>query len=184
MSTDRDARLSNRAKSEERQGRGEEERRPATEERTLSDEDRLEMFRNTLFQNTLPTLPPIPGWHICWLTTTNDRDTIAMRRMLGYVPVEVHEVPGWEHAQMKTGEYTGLIGINEMLAFKIPMRLYLMYMREAHFSAPMSEEEKLSSVLEVIAEEAKRKGARVELGEGSAELGKGSPKPRFEGADA
>lgn len=181
MSTNnRDARLSNRAQSEERQSRGEDERRPAATERVVTDEDRLEMFRSTLFQNTLPTLPPIDGYHICWLTTTNERDTIAMRMRLGYEPVKPEEVPGWENMSLKTGEYAGLIGINEMVAYKLPMRLYLMYMREAHADRPMSEEEKLKSVLEVIAEQAKAKGAKVELGEGSAQLGKNPLRPSFQ----
>jgi len=74
------------------------EDREITENRTFTDNDRLSMFRQQFFQSALPDLPEIPGYHVCWLTTTNPRDSIHSRRSLGYTPVEPHEVPGWDHA--------------------------------------------------------------------------------------
>ncbi|HET8730778.1 MAG TPA: hypothetical protein VFM34_06680, partial [Moraxellaceae bacterium] len=50
--------------------------RDVTERRELSEDDRLEMFRQQLFNDALPDLPEIPGYHLCWLTTTNPRDSI------------------------------------------------------------------------------------------------------------
>ena len=50
--------------------------RQATENRELSDDERLEMFRMQLYNDALPNIPDIPGFHVCWLTTTNKNDTI------------------------------------------------------------------------------------------------------------
>jgi hypothetical protein len=180
MGTDnRDARLGSRQSSDNRRDRDMDDR-PIEQNREATDEARLELFRNAVFQSTLPPLPQIDGWHICWLTTNNPRDSIQWRTRLGYEPVKASEVMGWQGESLKTGEYAGCIGVNEMVAFKIPMRLYLNYMRIAHHEQPMEEEKKLSAIIDVIANEARTKGAQVLVGEGSAELGKSNRRPRFE----
>mgnify|MGYP003704959851 CR=1 FL=1 len=97
--------------------------RQATENREVSETERLEMFRQQLFQSALPDLPKIPGYHTVWLTTTNPRDSIQGRIRLGYEPVKPEDVPGWEYATIKTGDWQGFIGVNEMLAFKLPISL-------------------------------------------------------------
>jgi hypothetical protein len=76
--------------------------RVITENREVSENERVEMFRQNLFQSSLPDLPDLPGWHMCWLTTTNSRDSIQMRIRLGYEPVKPEDVPGWEYASLKT----------------------------------------------------------------------------------
>ena len=83
--------------------------RAVTENREISDDERVEMFRQQFFQSALPDLPKIPGYHTCWLTTTNPRDSIQGRMRLGYHPVKPEDVPGWEYATMKTGEWQGFI---------------------------------------------------------------------------
>jgi hypothetical protein len=103
-----------------------------------------------------------------------------MRQRWGYEPVKVQELPEFEAAGVKTGDYAGCIGVNEMILFKIPLRLYERYMREMHHDAPLKEEGKLSAVLEVIAQQAREKGAQIEVGEGSAQLGKAPRRPVFE----
>lgn len=112
-------------------------------DRELGDSVRLDAFRQSLFQAALPDIPPIPGWHVCWLTTTNPSDSINSRRKLGYVPVELSDVPGYHFDTLKSGDHEGCIGVNEMVAFKLPMHLYEMYMREAHHDRPLSEEQML-----------------------------------------
>ena len=94
--------------------------RASSQNRAISDDERVEMFRQQFHQSSLPDLPKIDGWHLCWLTTTNPRDSIQMRIRLGYEPVKPEDVPGWEYATLKTGDWTGFIGVNEMLAFKLP----------------------------------------------------------------
>jgi len=144
--------------------------REVTENREVSDDDRVEMFRHQFFQSALPDLPKIDGYHTCWLTTTNPRDTIQSRARLGYEPVKPEDVPGWEYATIKTGEYAGFIGVNEMLAFKLPLRLYQMFMEEAHFNAPAREDEKLVAMTEGMREQVERAGGKLIEGDGMADL--------------
>ena len=145
--------------------------RATTENRAISDDERVAMFRQQFYQSSLPDLPKIPGWHLCWLTTTNPRDSIQTRIRLGYEPVKPEDVPGWEYATLKTGDWTGLIGVNEMLAFKLPISLYEKYMREAHHDAPMREEEKLSDTAEFLEQQARASKSRIDMGDGTREIG-------------
>jgi hypothetical protein len=149
--------------------------RKVTERREISEDDRLEMFRNQLFNDALPDLPNIDGYHVCWLTTTNPRDPIHRRMQLGYEPVRAEEVPGMEFASIKTGEYAGFIGVNEMLAFKLPLSLYEKFMQEAHFNAPLREEQKISEVADMMREQAERVGAKLIEGDGMEDLRRSAP---------
>jgi hypothetical protein len=146
------------------------EDRPVTENREVSEADRLAMFRNQLFNNALPDLPPIPGYHLCWLTTTNSRDPIHKRMQLGYEPLRADEVPGMEFSALKTGEYAGMIGVNEMVAFKLPQSLYLAFMDEVHHRGPLEEEEKLNALVDRMRSEAEAAGAALIEGDGMADL--------------
>lgn len=141
-----------------------------TADRELSDDDRLDMFRASRFQSVLPDLPTFPGYHVMWLTTTNHRDSLQNRLRMGYQLIRVSECPGWDGAVLKVGPVDNVVGVNEMVAAKIPLRLYNLYMREAHHAAPLQEEEKLRSKAEELSERAERMGARVEVGDGVAEL--------------
>lgn len=153
--------------------------RAVTESREVTEDDRLEMFRQQLFQSALPDLPKIPGWHLCWLTTTNPRDSIQGRMRLGYEPVKPEDVPGWEHASLKTGDWAGFIGVNEMLAFKLPVSLYEKFMKEAHHDAPLREEEKLSDTAEFLEQQARASGSNVVMGDGNHAMGE-NRKAQFE----
>jgi hypothetical protein len=176
--TERDVRLNTRGQSDARPSRAPDER-SATQNR-VSNDDRLTMFRNQLFNSALPILPEIPGFHLCWLTTTNPRDSIIMRQRLGYELLKSSDFPGFELVTMKTGDYAGCIGVNEMLAAKLPLDLYEMYMTEAHHNAPNAEEEKLRAVIDTIKQNAQMQKAEVEEEEGSAGLGKSTSRPIFE----
>jgi hypothetical protein len=145
--------------------------RAVTQDRELSEDERVAMFRQQFYQSSLPDLPMIPGWHVCWLTTTNPRDSIQMRIRLGYEPVKPEDVPGWEYATLKTGDWAGLIGINEMLAFKLPMVLYKKYMQEAHHDAPLREEEKLTDTAAFMQQQAMASKSRIDMGDGTREIG-------------
>lgn len=146
------------------------EDRAVTENREVTEADRLEMFRNQLFNDALPDLPPIPGYHLCWLTTTNTRDPIHRRMQLGYEPLRADEVPGMEFASLKTGEYAGMIGVNEMIAFKLPLSLYQGFMDEVHHKAPLAEEEKLNALVDRMRSEAEAAGAALIEGDGMTDL--------------
>lgn len=147
-----------------------EDDRAATENRELTEADRLAMFRQQLFNDALPDLPPIPGYHVCWLTTTNSRDPIQRRIQLGYEPVRADEIPGMEYATLKTGEYAGLIGVNEMVAFKLPLSLYEAFMQEAHHDGPRREEEKIRESIELMQQRAEAAGAALIEDEGMTDM--------------
>ena len=148
-----------------------------TEDREVTEADRLQMFRQQLFNDALPDLPKIPGYHLCWLTTTNSRDPIHRRMQLGYEPLRADEVPGMEYASVKTGEYAGMVGVNEMIAFKLPQSLYEAFMHEVHHEAPRLEEEKLNSLVDQMRHEAEAAGAALIEGDGMTDL-RASPPPR------
>ena len=160
--------------------------RNVTQARELSDDERVAEFRQQYFQSALPDIPRIDGYHVCWLTTDNPRDPIHSRIRLGYEPIKTHDIPGWEHASIKTGEWAGCIGVNEMVAFKIPLELYEQYMYINHHEQPLSEEEKLSSqIREMEAEmnrEARRGTISLELEDGTAALGVAPEPPSFASA--
>jgi hypothetical protein len=147
------------------------EDRAVTENREVTEDERLQMFRQQFFQSSLPDLPKIPGWHTCWLTTTNPRDSIHMRMRLGYEAVKPEDIPGWEYATIKTGDWQGFIGVNEMLAFKLPLSLYEKYMQEAHHDAPLREEEKLTDTAEFLEQQAKSSKSKLTVGDGNMGLG-------------
>ena len=157
--------------------------RNVTQDRELSDDERVEEFRQQYFQSALPDIPKIDGFHVCWLTTENPRDPIHSRIRLGYEPIKAHDIPGWDHASIKTGEWEGCIGVNEMIAFKIPLQLYEQYMRINHHEQPLSEEEKLSSQIRAMEEEMNREARRgtisLELEDGTAALGVAPEPPPF-----
>lgn len=70
--------------------------------------ERRKMFRE-FTQEALPTPPPIPGWHFCWLSITNQFDPIYKRTQMGYEPVKVDDLPEFKHLVNKSGEYEGCI---------------------------------------------------------------------------
>lgn len=173
----RDAKLG--AVSSAKQDRAAGDRR-FTQDRVLSDNERLDEFRKTFFQSALPDIPAIPGYHVCWLTTENPRDPIHGRMRLGYEPIRAEDIPGWTFNSLKTGEWAGCIGVNEMVAFKLPLHLYEAYMREAHHSQPLAEEEKLNRAreeAEMAASQLARKPISFELEEGQADLGQAPDAP-------
>ena len=85
--------------------------------------------------------------------------------------VQTCALPIWEYATLKTGDWQGFIGVNEMLAFKLPMSLYEKYMTEAHHDAPLREEEKLTDTAEFLEQQARASKSKLQLGEGNSEIG-------------
>lgn len=152
------------------------EDRQVVENREVTDDDRLEMFRAQLFNDALPDLPNIPGYHMCWLTTTNPRDPIHRRIQLGYEPIKASEVPGMEFASVKTGEWAGMVGVNEMIAFKLPETLYQRFMQEAHHDAPLREENKLAETAEIMRQQAEGSGSTLFEGDGLIEMREHNPR--------
>lgn len=179
METERtDGRLKRELSVDRRTDRGLDDRR-VSENREVSDAERLEMFRMQMYQSALPDLPNIPGYHVCWLTTENSKDPIFRRQQMGYEPVMGSDVPGLEYATIKTGEYAGMIGVNEMLAFKLPEHLYQMYMREAHYDAPMAEQEKIAANMDLMKGNAAAQSSQLYEDEGFEEVRQKVAPPEF-----
>lgn len=105
-------------------------------------QERRRMFRE-FKQEALPTPPPTPGWHYCWLSTTNQYDPIYKRTRMGYTPVKADEILDFKHLVNKSGEYEGCISVNEMLLFKLPQEVYQEIMEEYHHNMPLEEEERI-----------------------------------------
>jgi hypothetical protein len=98
---------------------------------------------------------------------------------LGYEPIKPSDIPGWEYVTLKTGEYAGFIGVNELLAFKLPMRLYEAYMNESHFEAPLREDEKLAAMTDGMKDAIERSGGKVIEGDGMQDFRSVPQRPVF-----
>lgn len=108
-------------------------------------EERMKMIRSEWDQTILPVPPQVPGWHYCWLSTTNSTDPIYKRIQKGYEPVKVSDVPGFAQYRVNQGEFEGCVACNEMILFKIPEELYQEVMKYFHYERPMDEEEILKA---------------------------------------
>jgi hypothetical protein len=159
--------------------------RETNQDRELTDEERVDMLRRTLFQSSLPDLPRIPGFHVFWATTTNPRDPVHGRLRLGYSIIKTSDVPGWEELSIKTGEYAGAIGINEMIGMKIPLHLYESFMREVHHDEPLRQEQAIFEshiAANEVAMQSARRGGQVKapvIEAGSEGLGQAREAPVF-----
>ena len=152
----------------------------ATEE-LASAQERRRMFRSEWIQESLPTPPAIPGFHVCWLSTTNGYDPIHKRLRMGYQPVQIEEVPGFENYKVKAGEHTGFVACNEMLLYKIPEEIYQDIMAELHHYAPQEEADKIRVQAEqAVGRDSKGRPLGMIEGEGISELDKPKPVPVFQ----
>lgn len=109
----------------------------------MTTEERRRLLRSEWNQEVLPTPPANPGWHYCWLSTTNSADPIYKRMQKGYEPVKASEIPGFNQFKADAGEFEGCIACNEMILFKLPEELYQDYMSYLHYELPNEEEELL-----------------------------------------
>ena len=130
----------------------------------------------------MPDVPEIPGWHLCWLSTTNTYDSIDKRIRLGYVPVKAEEIQGFENNKVKAGEHAGFISCNEMLLYKIPMDVYQDVMSHFHHEAPLEEANKIRLQAEQqVGRDSRGKPLGQVEGEGLDNIDKPIPAPTFIG---
>lgn len=144
----------------------------------LSAEERRALLRDQSVQTILPAPPEIPGFHVCWLTTTSSTDPIYKRMQLGYLPVTLSEIPGYPMIDVvKEGTHKGCISCNEMLLFKIEDERYQDLMAIYHFDMPREQEQGIyESVMGGSTEDSN--GKRLDLVEGDFKtLGKASATP-------
>jgi hypothetical protein len=113
--------------------------RAVTENRENTDSVRAEEWQSMLRDaNTLLPIPPeLPGYHLCWLTTSNSKDTLEHRFRLGYSLVKPEELPNFKFSSQKDSEVTSdRIQINEMVLAKIPHETWVKYMTYLHHTLP------------------------------------------------
>ena len=114
--------------------------------------------RNEFQQTVLPSVPDIPGFHLCWLATNSQYDPIHRRFSLGYTPVRSDEMPGYDMYKVKEGDQSGHIMCNEMLLCKMPMDDYQDIMLEHHHYQPMDEADKIRVDQEQLVSQRDRSG--------------------------
>jgi len=157
--------------------------RAAPEEAFISKQERRKMWSDEWTQSALPKVPEIPGWHLCWLSTTNGYDSIDKRMRLGYVPVKADELPGFDNYRVKAGEDVGFIACNEMRLYKLPMEVYQEVMTQMHHDAPNEESDKVQVQIEQLQgnrDSSGRSLGSVE-GEGFGNLNRNVQTPVFHG---
>lgn len=120
---------------------------------SLTDEERATLLRDEAMNNALPNPPKIPGWHVVWLSSTNQYTPIQWYMRLGYVPVTREEMPEMSYLKAHSAEFSGFVAVNEMVLFKIPEDAYQQIMREFHHDRPAQEEARLRSNIQKIKEE-------------------------------
>ena len=92
-------------------------------------------------QTALPTPPKLAGYHLCWLTTSSQYDSVQKRQRLGYTPVRQSEMPGFDASNGQTlAGFDGMVNCNEMVLFKIPDSRYQQIMNFFHHTKPLDEE--------------------------------------------
>ena len=140
--------------------------RAAPEQKFVSSEERRRMFRSEWLQEALPTPPEIPGFHLCWLSSTNQYDPIHERLRMGYTPVKAEELPGFENYRVKAGEMGGFVACNEMILYKMPEEVYQEIMMEMHHNAPLDEQEKIKVQQDQLLNAKDSSGNRLGMVEG------------------
>ena len=157
--------------------------RRAPEEKFMSAQERRKMWSDEWTQSALPKTPEMPGWHLCWLSTTNAYDSIDKRMRLGYVPVRADEFPNFENYRVKAGEDIGFIACNEMRLYKIPMDVYQDIMLQMHHEMPNDEADKIRVQVENLqgARDSSGKSLGKVEGEGFGDFDRSVQTPIFHG---
>jgi hypothetical protein len=154
------------------------ERMAAEDPDSKSKRERAEAFRDKWQNSALPDIPggTIPGFHLCWLSTTNHYDSIDKRMALGYEPVKAAELgKGFESlGKMSSGKFEGCVSCNEMVLFKLPEEIYQEVMRMLHLEDPLEHQRNITANVRSTAQEGK--GGRSILEGGILEMDKEAAK--------
>ena len=152
--------------------------RNTASEADIARKERLDAFRDKWANSALPDLPKdiIPGFHLCWLSTTNTYDSIDKRMALGYEPVKAAELgKGFEAlGKMSSGKFEGCVSCNEMVLFKLPEDVYQEVMRMLHLEDPLEHQRNITAQVRDTAQG--NKGGRSVLEGGLLEMEKETQK--------
>lgn len=147
---------------------------------TLTAEQRRALLRQEWITEVLPTPPAFPGWHLCWLSTTNSTDPIYKRMRQGYLPVKISEIPMFGQYKVTGGDFDGCIQCNEMLLFKIEEQKYQDIMTVLHHDMPAEAEQNIYEQVMQNQREDSSGRPLVEIEDGMKQLGRApSRTPHF-----
>jgi hypothetical protein len=152
MAQDQDERIAKRAVASDSRADRALSDRPVTESREATDPLRNEeLFAMLRDVNTkLPTPPAIPGFHLCWLTTTNQSDPIEHRLRMGYQLVKQSELPGFSLPTQQSSQVSDEhIRINEMVLSKISMERFELIMKYLHHDLPLEQIQTLKNSVRI-----------------------------------
>lgn len=131
----------------------------------MSDEEYERLVRDEFEQTALPKPPVLPGWHLCWLTTTSQYDNIAKRQRIGYRPVSRTEMPGFDPSNGQDLErFAGYVTCNEMVLHKIPEAYFQKMMNYFHHKRPAEDDQGTLKTIRDRMEQEQDSGGR-DLGE-------------------
>lgn len=153
--------------------------RAVTANRVLTDSERRDAYRRSFFQDRLPDLPAIDGYHVCWLSKNNPSDPIYSRFRMGYELIKLEELPGWEHAAQVAGDYPGCISVNEMLAAKIRLELFNDYMTISHHEQPLEQAGGITAKVNSNTQELRAARSHLDIEEGNRQMAEDPGAPDF-----
>jgi hypothetical protein len=137
----------------------------------ISDEEFSRLLNEEFDQTALPKPPAMPGWHLCWLTTTSAYDTIQKRMRLGYQPCALRRCRGSIRPTVSPSVDDGNVKCNEMVLFKIREERYQQMMVHYHHKQPLHEEAGIVAFAKDRSRRARRtSGKPVDLGAGITEM--------------
>lgn len=150
--SDQDERIAKRAPSSEIRTDRANSDRPVTENRestdTLRNEELFAMVRDV--NTKLPSPPEIKGYHLCWLTTTNQSDPIEHRLRIGYQLVQQSELPGFSLPSQQSAQVSdNHIRVNEMVLAKISMERFNTIMKYLHHDLPLEQVQTLKNSIRI-----------------------------------
>ena len=154
------------------------ERMASEDPNAASKRERAAAFRDKWQNNALPDMPEniIPGFHLCWLSTTNNYDSIDKRMALGYEPVKASDLgKGFENlGKMSSGKFEGCVSCNEMVLFKLPEEIYQEVMKMLHLEDPLEHQRNITASVRDASQSGK--GGRSILEGGVLEMEKEAAK--------
>ena len=154
MTKNRDERIVNRGEREEPESRQAVEASRVDQRDEALPQNKLDveaLLREEALANALPNPPKLPGWHQCWLSTTNTYTPIQQYVRLGYVPVKPEEHAEWQYLKQHGAGHGGdTVTCNEMVLYKIPEEAYQQIMRVVHHDRPLEEERRMRANIEQL----------------------------------
>jgi hypothetical protein len=140
----------------------------------MTDPERRRSIRARWSEGVLPDLPPINGWHRCWVSTTHPIDTPQKRKRYGYRFVKYDDINalGWsaDVDAVKEGQFMGAVMWREMVAMECTIQDFIDYMREFHHDQPAEMVDGIFQRLDATGQDARSRGGKITLEQGVEDM--------------